>query len=181
MRKLRLIADQKEGPDAVLAVQRHALARVADLGITAGTIVAGYWPLATEIDIRPLLARLDERGAACALPAIVADSRLAFRRWRPADTVEQGPRGTWHPPATASVVEPEVLFVPLLAIDDDGFRLGQGGGYYDRVLADLRAQRKITAIGVGYALQHVARLPRDRCDQPVDWLLTEQGLQRVPV
>lgn len=179
MRKLRLVADQKEGPDAVLAILRHALANVQAIGITEGSVVAGYWPLGTEIDIRPLLARLCERGAICSLPVIVANGLLAFRSWRPGDRLEDGDRGTMHPPASAPPVEPEFLFVPILAVDDEGYRLGQGGGYYDRTLQQLRACRRVTAVGVGYAVQHVNRLPRDADDQPMDWVLTEAGLTRV--
>lgn len=179
MRKLRLVADQKEGPEAVLTVLRHALAGIKAIGVGSGTIVAGYCPIATEIDIRPLMARLTERGAVCSLPVIVADGGLAFRRWQPGDSLQDGDRGTVHPPSNAPVVEPEVLFVPVLAVDDEGYRLGQGGGYYDRALAALRARRSITAIGVGYAVQHVDRLPRDAGDEPMDWVLTEAGLTQV--
>ena len=83
MRAMRLVADQKEGPDAALAVARLALARLADLGLVPGTVIAGYWPISTELDVRPLLARLERAGMACALPAIEAGRDvLIFRRWR---------------------------------------------------------------------------------------------------
>lgn len=179
MRKLRLIADQKEGPEAVLAILRHALAGIEAIGVKSGSIVAGYWPLGTEVDIRPLMARLCERGAVCSLPVIVENGKLAFRSWRPGDPLKDGDRGTMHPPANAPTVEPEILFVPILAVDNAGTRLGQGGGYYDRALGVLRAKRPVTAVGVGYAVQHVDRLPCDAGDQPMDWVLTEAGLTRV--
>ncbi len=179
MRALRLIADQKEGPDAVLAIMRHAVAGINALGIQAGTRVAGYWPLGTEIDIRPLLSRMWERGAVCSLPVIVEGGLLAFRRWEPGDDAEEGERGTMHPPASAPVIDPEILFIPILAVDDAGTRLGRGGGYYDRTLAALRQRHPVTAVGVGYAVQHVADLPHEPHDQPVDWVLTEAGLYRV--
>ncbi|MFO1154595.1 MAG: 5-formyltetrahydrofolate cyclo-ligase [Rhodospirillales bacterium] len=179
MRQMRLVADQKHGPEAALQVLHHGLDGLSRLGIGEGVGVAGYWPIATELDIRPLLARCHARGAVCALPVVAADDHLAFRRWSPETIVEEGPRGTWHPPATAESVEPEVVFVPLLAVDDRGVRLGQGGGYYDRTLARLRAGRPVTAIGVGYAVQRVTSLPADGFDQPMDWVLTEAGLERV--
>jgi 5,10-methenyltetrahydrofolate synthetase len=179
MRKLRLVADQKEGPVAALAVLRHAIAGIGAIGVGEGSVVAGYWPLGTEIDIRPLLARLCECGAICSLPVIVEDGLLAFRRWQPDDSVEEGERGTMHPRADAPVVDPEFLFVPILAVDDQGCRLGQGGGYYDRTLQALRARHTVTAIGVGYTVQHVDRLPREALDQPMDWILTEAGLTQV--
>jgi 5-formyltetrahydrofolate cyclo-ligase len=179
MRALRLIADQKLGPDAAIAVTKSVLSGLAELGCGAGTVVAGYWPNATELDDRPLLARLDERGFRCALPCVVAmDQPLVFRRWRPTDELESATRGTWQPNAAQPEVVPELLLVPLLAIDGQGYRLGQGGGLFDRTLAALRCQRRITAVGVAYAIQRVERLPRDAYDQPLDWLVTELGLVR---
>jgi 5-formyltetrahydrofolate cyclo-ligase len=181
MRQMRLVADQKHGPEASLQVLHLGIAGLRRLGIGTGVGVAGYWPIATELDIRPLLARCDGRGAVCALPVVEADGCLAFRRWRPQMMLVEGPRGTWHPPAVAGEIEPDIVFIPLLAVDGRGVRLGQGGGYYDRTLARLRARRPVTAVGVGYAVQRVARLPSDAFDQPMDWILTEAGLERVPV
>ena len=181
MRQMRLVADQKHGPEAALQVLHHGLAGLASLGINDGVGVAGYWPIATELDIRPRLARCDARGAVCALPVVAPAGHLAFRRWRPEMIVEEGPRGTWHPPATGEEIEPDIVFVPLLAVDDRGVRLGQGAGYYDRTLARLRALRPMTAVGVGYAVQRVASLPADAHDEPMDWILTEAGLERVPM
>ena len=76
----------------------------------------------------------------------------------------------------APEVEPDVLIVPLLAFDPQGFRVGYGGGFYDRTLAGLRAKKKITAIGVGYSSQQVPHVPHDELDQPVDFVMTETGV-----
>jgi len=180
MRALRLVADQKEGPDAGRGLTVNGLPRRADLGIGPGTVVAGYWPIVTEIDIRPLLARLEQEGAVCALPVVAdPDGPLVFRIWGLADPLEEGPRATYHPLPTAPEVTPEVLFVPLLAFDAEGYRLGQGGGYYDRTLEALRANGLVTAIGVGYAVQQVERVPHGPHDARLDWLLTEHALTRV--
>lgn len=180
MRQMRLVADQKQGPDAITAVVRLVLAQRDEIGLAAGNVVAGYAPIATELDIRPLLARLDEAGLACCLPEIADDcGLLRFRRWRPRDPLVPGPRGTWQPAPTAAEVDPEILFVPLLAVDDDGFRLGQGGGYYDRTLRALRARKPVVVVGVGYDVQRVKRLPRAAGDERVDWIVTEAGMMRV--
>lgn len=177
MRALRLIADQKQGPDAALGLVRVFLPAMDRFGIVAGSVVAGYWPISTEIDVRPLLARLHERGVICALPVVKdADAPLIFRRWRPTDALQEGPYGTRHPAAEAGEVVPEVLLVPLLAVDDAGHRLGHGGGYYDRTLAALRQRRPIIAIGVGFAIQRLGRVPHGEGDQRLDWLLSEDWL-----
>jgi 5-formyltetrahydrofolate cyclo-ligase len=73
---------------------------------------------------------------------------------------------------------PEILIVPLLAFDSEGYRLGYGGGFYDRTLEKLRKGRtRPLAIGVAFSAQHVARVPRDHHDQPLDWIVTEKSAQ----
>jgi len=180
MRALRLVADQKDAPGAARAILANMLDNLDALAISEGVVVAGYWPIVTELDVRPLMARLDERGVVCALPVLLAaDAPLAFRRWRPIDPLEPGPLGTSHPTADAPVVDPDVVLVPLLAFDAEGYRLGQGGGYYDRTLAELAARRSIVTVGVGFAVQRMDRVPRLEHDRRLDWVVTEDGLVRT--
>ena len=180
MRALRLVADQKGGPDAALALVRHVLSALPELRLPDATVFAGYWPIATEIDVRPLLARLHERGFRCALPAIVAgDNLLEFRRWNPTDDLEPGEHDTRQPFASAGTVTPQALLVPLLAVDGEGHRLGYGRGWYDRTLAALRARGSVVAIGVGYGVQRIERVPSGADDQAMDWILTERSLDRA--
>ena len=180
MRALRLVADQKDGPGAARGVMAHLLAAVDKVGIGPGSVVAGYWPIVTELDDRPLLARLDERGVICALPVVVsAGAPLQFRRWRPLDELEPGVLGTSHPLVTTPEVVPDVVLAPLLAFDGEGYRLGQGGGYYDRTLAAMRSRGAVTAVGVGFAVQRVDAVPRSANDERLDWILTEEMLMQV--
>ncbi len=140
--------------------------------------VAGYWPIGDEIDCRPLLAALAGLGCPLALPAVVApDQPLAFRAWAPGGTLVAGAHGTREPPADASLVRPGLVLVPLLAFDRDLYRLGYGGGYYDRTLDRLRrGPQGVRAIGLAYAAQEVAAVPRDGFDARLDGMLTERGL-----
>lgn len=141
-----------------------------------GMVVAGYWPMGDEIDPRPLMECLAGRGCPLVLPVVTARGRpLSFRRWDVGDLLEDGPHGTLHPLADAPELVPDILLVPLLAFDAGGYRLGYGGGYYDRTLAGLRAQGRVTAIGLAFAAQRVAAVPRDHHDQPLDLVLTENG------
>lgn len=145
-----------------------------------GAVVAGYWPLRQEIDVRPLLARLRAHGCVIALPVVLAPHRpLLFRVWRTGTRLETGAYGTRHPGTTAATVVPDLVLVPLLAFDRAGFRLGYGGGYYDRTLAALRRRRKVLALGIAFAGQAVAAVPRDRFDQPLDGIVTERGQFRI--
>jgi 5-formyltetrahydrofolate cyclo-ligase len=139
------------------------------------TVVSGFWPMAEELDIRPLMIELHNQGCQLCLPVVVAKKQpLAFRAWRPGDALEQGVFGTLHPSPRREVLEPDALIVPLLAVDEEGWRLGYGGGFYDRTIESLRAKKNITAIGVGFNAQLVPEVPHGPSDQRLDWLLTDK-------
>ena len=150
-------------------------------GMEASTIIAGYWPIQSEVDIRPLLDRLS-RNHTILLPVTPRDRlRLSFRRWTPGCAMENGPFGTHHPVGEASdgraPLEPDVVLVPLLTFTRQGDRLGYGGGYYDATLAALISKKpSLRTVGVGFAGQMVKFLPTEPTDIGLDYILTENGL-----
>jgi 5-formyltetrahydrofolate cyclo-ligase len=139
-----------------------------ELAATPG-VVAGYWPMRSEADPRPILDALAAQGRALALPA-VTEGRLAFRAWRPGEALAPGGFGTSVPAPESAVVQPSVLLVPLLAFDSRCFRLGYGKGYYDRAIAAL--QPRLT-IGIAFDVQRVADLPIEAHDAALDLIVTE--------
>lgn len=137
--------------------------------------LSGYMPMRTEID--PLPAMAAHRGLV-GVPVIRGRGLpLAFREWRPGCEMVPGEFGA-PVPARGDWVEPEVLIVPLLAFDRRGHRLGYGGGFYDRTLAQLRRRREVLAIGFAWAAQEVPDLPAESTDQPVDLIVTEAEVIR---
>lgn len=145
------------------------------LDLPDGAACSGFWPLGDELDLRPLLTRLHFAGHPIGLPVVVKKAApLLFRRWQPGDTLVPGGFGTSMPDGDKPVIEPRVLFVPLLAFDRAGYRLGYGGGFYDRTLELLRAGGPRLAVGVAFAAQEVEAVPRDRYDQKLDWIVTEK-------
>jgi 5-formyltetrahydrofolate cyclo-ligase len=143
--------------------------------IATPAVVSGFWPIKEEIDIRPLMVELFNEGCQMALPVVQSRGQpLLFRAWRPGDPLEAGVFGTLQPAARREIVEPDALLVPLLACDEEGWRLGYGGGFYDRTLLGLRARRKVTAIGVGFDAQVVPDVPHGPSDQRLDWMLTDR-------
>ena len=84
------------------------------------------------------------------------------------------------PPETAPQLEPDILLVPLVAFDPRGYRLGMGGGFYDRTIAALKASKSIVTIGLAYTAQAVDELPVDQFDQCLDWIITEQEAMSMP-
>ncbi|MCR6628956.1 MAG: 5-formyltetrahydrofolate cyclo-ligase [Magnetospirillum sp.] len=163
-----------EGGEAA-ALQLAALA--PGLRLVRDSIVAGYWPMGDEIDPRPLMRALAGQGCRLALPVVTAPGqRLDFRAFAFGDVLEPGPHGTLHPAMAAAAVVPDALLVPLLAFDRGCFRLGYGGGYYDRTLESLRKNAQVRTIGLAFAAQEVAVVPRDGHDQRLDAIATENGL-----
>jgi 5-formyltetrahydrofolate cyclo-ligase len=140
----------------------------------AGKRLGFYWPMKGEPDLLPFVRSMLPALAAAALPVVVERRQpLEFWRWT-ADT-ELSNRGVWNipQPATRDVVAPDVLLVPLVGFDPQGFRLGYGGGYYDRTLARL-APRPLL-IGVGYEQGRLATIRPQPHDIPLDIVITENG------
>lgn len=153
------------------ALTRHVLAEVLP---PAGAVVAGFWPTPGEIDIRPLLVALHERGHAVLLPQTPPlGNPLIFRHWHPGAEMVRERFGTYRP--TGPVGVPDVLFIPLVAFDRSGRRLGYGGGYYDRTLAELPSA---FAVGCAFAAQELADVPEAGYDARLDAIATEQGVIR---
>ena len=142
-------------------------------------VVSAFHPHQSEIDTRILLGRLAGEGWTTCLPIVLGKGLpLEFRRWLPGEALIKGVLGIERPPETAPVVEPDVLIIPLLAFDRKGYRLGYGGGFYDRTLEKLRVQKNIVAIGVGYSAQQVDHVPSGAHDQPLEYMMTEKEIFR---
>lgn len=140
----------------------------------AGKVISGYIPISTEISPLPAMAGMAGRSPV-AVPVIQGDGLpLLFREWHPDAAMIEGPFGALVP-ARGVFLEPRVLIVPLLSFDRRGFRLGYGGGFYDRTLEALRATGPVSAIGFAYAGQEVAEVPTEPTDQPLDLIVTEDG------
>ena len=104
-------------------------------------VYAAYLPIRSEISPLPLIAALHDAGHITAMPVTPAEGHpLSFRRWAVGDVLEDGPYGTRQPPACGTPVLPDVILAPLLAFDSAGWRLGYGGGFYDRTIADFAAR-----------------------------------------
>lgn len=143
------------------------------------TLVAGFASLPEELPLWPLLRRLDGEGMALALPVMVGKGQpLLFRAWRPGDVTEPGVWGIAQPTADKPAVEPDVLLVPLLAFDANGWRLGYGGGFYDRTLKALRGRKGVVAVGIAYDEQRVDAVPHLPYDERLDWVLTPSAAAR---
>jgi len=181
---LRRLAKQRRAeaaaanPEAGAHASEHAAVRLA--GMAPGC-VAAYWPMGDELDPRPLMHRLHGAGWALALPAMQgAGKPLVFRQWAPGEALVSAGFGTQVPDPSVPELTPGVVLVPMLAFDRAGYRLGYGGGFYDRTLEQLRAgDAQTLALGLAYAGQEVADALAGAHDQPLDGVVTEAGLITV--
>ena len=143
--------------------------------IAPGMIVSGYSPIRSEIDPKPLMLKLAEKGARLALPAVAGRGRsLIFRAWSPNDRLMLGPLGIPEPSPAAAELVPDVMLVPLAAFDRSGHRIGYGAGHYDYSFAHLRKTKAIIGIGLAFAAQEIESVPALAHDVALDFLLTEK-------
>jgi 5,10-methenyltetrahydrofolate synthetase len=169
--RLTISAEQRAGMAAKIAEGIDAL-----IGDPAGKVVSLYWPFRGEPDLRPWLAGITQRGAAAALPVVVEKGRpLLFRAYKPGDRLE---KGVWNIPIPAEGAEviPDIVLAPVVGFDPQNFRLGYGGGFFDRTLAKLRETgRKPFTIGLGYSSQAIPTIYPQPHDVVMDRIVTETG------
>ena len=143
-------------------------------------VYAAYLPIRSEISPLPLIAALHDAGQATAMPVTPAEGQpLSFRLWAVGDVLEDGPYGTRQPPVGGTTVLPDVILAPLLAFDLGGWRLGYGGGFYDRTIADFAARGlQASVVGLAYDRQKLDKVPVGPYDMPLDAVLSPSGLHR---
>jgi 5,10-methenyltetrahydrofolate synthetase len=165
----RLAVEAKARTQQTAAVKEH-LNRIVPAD---GRIVSLYWPIRGEPDLREWMRERCEQGARIALPVATALGRpLEFREWRPGAKMA---RGLWKIPYPADSAElvPEIVIAPLVGFDRQGFRLGYGGGFFDRTLARLTPRPPV--VGVGYAASALDSIFPQPHDIGMDWIVTDEG------
>lgn len=147
------------------------------LAIEPGQTVSAFWPIRSEIDVRPLMFEMMQAGVTIALPAVIDRETIVFRQYQRAEPLVKAGFGTMAPPETAPIVDPTLMLVPLAAFDMQGNRIGYGAGHYDRAIAKLIGKgQKPRLIGVAFSCQQIDAIPAERHDIPLDAILTENGL-----
>jgi 5-formyltetrahydrofolate cyclo-ligase len=174
--RARLIAERMAVRGEPRARHNAAITRTLEGLLTPDMVIGFYWPIRGEYDARNLVAALIERGARAAMPVVVQKGApLVFRNWHPGVPMENG---FWDIPVPAGDerVTPTTLLVPLVGFDDRGYRLGYGGGYYDRTLVSFPT--KPLAIGVGYEFAHLETIYPQPHDIPMSAIVTESRVLR---
>lgn len=150
---------------------------IRKLKIPLTKVIAGYIALGSELNIMALLKVLFHEGYKIVLPVVSKkEDQLLFRLWSPKIALIPDDQNIPAPGPENPEMKPDVLFVPLLAFDEQGNRLGQGLAYYDRTLWDLTKQKEILTIGIGYEIQKVPSIPAHPEDYPMDFVLTDKKI-----
>ena len=143
--------------------------------------VSIFQPYNNEIDTNNLITLLFSKKISISLPCIDEDSnQMIFRELKEGEELVKGKYGILEPSDKNKVIIPSVLFIPLLAFDDNGNRLGYGGGYYDKYIEELEDNENMSIkIGVGYSFQKINEVPNNSMDKKLNWILTEKYLYKV--
>ena len=157
------------------AAQRLVVRALQAIDAKASDSIAGYWPIRSELDPRPLMHALQKKGHALALPVIEGETIL-FRKWSFNSSLEVGAFSTSEPCASSPEVKPNIILVPLVAFDTARNRLGYGKGYYDRALSRLRATMQVRMIGLAYEGQKLEHIPAESHDQGLDMIITDETI-----
>ena len=162
-------------PDAAIMLAGHAALLTARYGCG---FYAGYMPIRSELSPLSLLENLVALDCDVVLPITRQEGEpLGFHRWKIGDLLDDGPYGTKQPPASNDKCTPDVILAPMLAFDANGWRLGYGGGFYDRTVAGLRGiGRRVAVIGIAYDGQKLDKIPVGPYDMPLDAVLCPTGL-----
>ena len=174
-----LLAQRQAVPADRLHAWRLAMDRHLQYGFPglAKEVVAFCWPIRNEYDARHLMRRLREQGASTALPVVLAPKTpLIFREWHPGMEMELGKLDIPYPKAGAGLL-PDTVLLPMIGFDSEGYRLGYGGGFFDRTLASLRDAKPLV-IGVGFELGAIPTIRPQLWDMPMDYVVTERGVYR---
>jgi 5-formyltetrahydrofolate cyclo-ligase len=155
----------------------RACDHLARLLLPSPGVVTAFMSLEGEIDIGPAIAAVHRAGVPLALPVVTGKGqKLTFRHFAPGDPLAAGTWNIPEPLPEAPEAVPDVIVVPLVAFDGNGGRLGYGAGFYDRTLAFWRARKPVRAVAFAFACQAVEAVPREAHDEPLDAIVTENGV-----
>ena len=140
-------------------------------------IIGGYYPINFEIDILDFLSNIENKCSQVSLPVISENNQMDFYKWSYNDLLELNKFGIPEPLKNKKVI-PDIVFLPLVAFDKRLYRIGYGGGYYDRYIEKLTTRKKTLKIGIAHSSQKINRVPTNKYDRKLDMVITEKYVLR---
>ena len=145
--------------------------------ISKKKIVGGYYPVNFEIDILEFLEKLEMKGLQLCLPIVKKDNKMDFYSWSTKNLLKLNKYGIPEPEQIKKVF-PDIILVPLVAFDSRLYRIGYGGGYYDRYIKKLSNKKNLLKIGIAHSCQKINRVPTNKYDKKLDIIITEKYVLR---
>ena len=145
--------------------------------ISKKKIVGGYYPVNFEIDILEILEKLETKGLQLCLPVVKKDNEMDFYSWSTKNLLKLNQYGIPEPEQIKKVF-PDIILVPLVAFDSRLYRIGYGGGYYDRYIQKLSSKKNLLKIGIAHSCQKINRVPINKYDKKLDIIITEKYVLR---
>ena len=137
--------------------------------------IGGYYPINSEIGCLDILEKLEKKNFKISLPVTKRNNGMDFYEWSFQDSLKVSKRGIPEPDTKKNKVTPDILIVPLVGFDKKKFRLGYGGGFYDRYISKLLNFKKVLTVGFAFSFQEIAKIPINKFDQKLDIILTNKG------
>ncbi len=171
----RILAYRKKNFSKKLSISPVKFLKFLEKKKIESKIIGGYYPFNYELNILNILEILENKNYTLSLPKVAKNNNMDFFKWSFKDPLKINKYGI---PETISdkKIYPNILLIPLVGFDDKLNRLGYGGGYYDRYLSKVQNNHKIIKIGVGFSFQKIKKLPINKYDKKLDYIITEKKI-----
>jgi len=156
-----------------LEINFRNILKILDKSKTSGKIIGGYYPYNHEVNTLKILEKFEKLNYQISLPKIKKNSQMDFFKWSVKDLLSINKYGIPEP-ITDKIVYPNILLVPLIAFDKHLNRVGYGGGFYDRYLERVKKIKNIMTIGLAYSFQKVQKIPVNKYDIKLDFIVTNE-------
>ena len=161
----------------IVSLKYHLLKKILKkFNYKKNKYIGGYFPINYEIDCLEILKKLEKSGYKISLPITKKGNKMDFFQWSYKDPLLIGKMGIPEPTSNKKIY-PDILLVPLVAFNKYKFRLGYGGGYYDRYIQKIKKIKKILTIGMAFSFQEVEKLPKSKYDKKLDFIFTENYIK----
>jgi len=169
----KIIKLRKKNISRNLEIDSNKILNILKKNKTTNKIVGGYYPYNNEVDAINILKNLEKQNYQISLPKIKKNSQMDFFFWSIKDPLEVNKYGIPEP-ISSKIVYPSFLLVPLVAFDKNLNRVGYGGGFYDRYIKKIKKTKKIITIGLAYSFQKVNKVPINKFDSNLDFIVTNK-------
>ena len=155
----------------------HKIFKEIKKNISKKKIIGGYYPVNFEMNILDILKELETRGIQLCLPIIKKNNEMDYYSWSTKNLLKLNKYGIPEPEQIKKII-PDIIFVPIVAFDNRLYRIGYGGGYYDRYIQKLSNKKKLFKIGIAHSCQKINKVPINKYDKKLDIIITEKYVLR---